>query len=39
MATNSACEIEARIREKLNIGIRVGPAVVAEEGLAEEVEA
>ncbi len=34
-----AAEIEARIREKLNIGIRVGPAVVAEEGLAEEVEA
>ncbi len=34
-----AAEIEARIREKLNIGTRAGPAVVAEEGLAEEVEA
>ncbi|MEE8511609.1 MAG: recombinase RecA [Acidiferrobacterales bacterium] len=34
-----AAEIEARIREKLIIGTRAGPTVVAEEGLAEEVEA
>jgi recombination protein RecA len=34
-----AAEIEARIREKLDIGTPAGPAVVAEEGLAEEVEA